>query len=219
MVYPRACGGTAYYLNATTAIEGLSPRLRGNRGYRPSVLDDKRSIPALAGEPARWRSTGAQDGVYPRACGGTPRPHLPCRGYRGLSPRLRGNPRHPGPPNEALGSIPALAGEPSGRIQEKLLAAVYPRACGGTPRAVSSDSLASGLSPRLRGNRPRLRLSEQRPRSIPALAGEPAIPPPEAHIAAVYPRACGGTLPASGKPHRPQGLSPRLRGNRVTPEP
>ena len=51
--------------------------------------------------------------------------------------------------------------------------------------------------------------------SIPACAGEPSLHP-SAHIkASVYPRVCGGTLNECVALDDRQGLSPRVRGNRI----
>ena len=50
-VYPRVCGGTEEPLGKTVAIEGLSPRVRGNRYDLPTQIENERSIPACAGEP------------------------------------------------------------------------------------------------------------------------------------------------------------------------
>ena len=50
-VYPRVCGGTMGWLLPTELSPGLSPRVRGNRGYRHSPGQHRRSIPACAGEP------------------------------------------------------------------------------------------------------------------------------------------------------------------------
>ena len=51
--------------------------------------------------------------------------------------------------------------------------AVYPRVCGGTDTQAELEILAKGLSPRVRGNLRRDRVLANRPRSIPACAGEP----------------------------------------------
>ena len=51
MVYPRACGGTAAQDASYAAIDGLSPRLRGNLGRVRLVVILAGSIPAPAGEP------------------------------------------------------------------------------------------------------------------------------------------------------------------------
>ena len=72
-----------------------------------------------------------------------------------------------------------------------------------------------GLSPRVRGSLIPPRSSEHRLGSIPARAGEPlSYFTAQAH-AAVYPRACGGTLGGSSDKGAGSGLSPRVRGNRT----
>ena len=50
-VYPRACGGTGPGRCPGGSLQGLSPRVRGNRGSGYFGSDVKRSIPARAGEP------------------------------------------------------------------------------------------------------------------------------------------------------------------------
>ena len=91
---------------------GLSPRVRGNRNWRPLTMLTFWSISARAGEPRRIAILKQLKGVYPRACGGTAPNRNPEATQRGLSPRVRGNPfpcAHQRPPS---GSIPARAGEP-----------------------------------------------------------------------------------------------------------
>ena len=170
--------------------------------------------PARAGEPFRPRPTAIAWGVYPRACGGTI-PPCPAQGRcSGLSPRVRGN--HVASRSSAGmgGSIPARAGEPRQPFRAGLWHRVYPRACGGTNDVFRAGRADGGLSPRVRGN-PFLVARRDRPRgSIPARAGEPCAHDGTISSSGVYPRACGGTLPASlfVEPHL--GLSPRVRGNR-----
>ena len=73
---------------------------------------------------------------------------------------------------------------------------------------------ASGLSPRVRGNR-RVSISGGAAAgSIPACAGEPSIATARTKAARVYPRVCGGTVIPVGDALVQQGLSPRVRGNR-----
>ena len=90
-VYPRACGGTFENRDTTRPPAGLSPRLRGNLHDTLRLKKTLGSIPAPAGEPARYRRSGRRVAVYPRACGGTPGPGLRPFPPGGLSPRLRGN--------------------------------------------------------------------------------------------------------------------------------
>ena len=73
-VYPRVCGGTAFQLGADGVIEGLSPRVRGNRGWPRSNMGRRGSIPACAGEPHPSRTAASGCRVYPRVCGGTSSP-------------------------------------------------------------------------------------------------------------------------------------------------
>ena len=93
-------------------VEGLSPRVRGNRIVSIREGLGEWSIPAGAGEPIRAARRREYAAVYPRGCGGTDPGLLHLPACEGLSPRVRGNPQ-PQPasiPNH--GSIPAGAGEP-----------------------------------------------------------------------------------------------------------
>ena len=134
-VYPRACGGTRMIRSLTSSGGRLSPRVRGNPlGFcqGPAVVW---SIPARAGEPAGCGRRRPATWVYPRACGGTPKPFVIGAPSPGLSPRVRGNPRFSLPPSSMSRSIPARAGEPQGCDFPFSSSGVYPRACGGTGQA------------------------------------------------------------------------------------
>ena len=93
---------------------------------------------------------------------------------------------------------------------------VYPRACGGTLAFTLIPLMFAGLSPRVRGNHALLDIDAEARGSIPARAGEPLIAAPLAIQNKVYPRACGGTPSRLGGPGRAPGLSPRVRGNRLS---
>ena len=71
----------------------------------------------------------------------------------------------------------------------------------------------SGLSPRVRGNRPSITPDGVHERSIPACAGEPHCPISATGARQVYPRVCGGTAGSITPPPLTTGLSPRVRGN------
>ena len=71
----------------------------------------------------------------------------------GLSPRMRGNPDNPIPTIGEFGSIPAYAGEPGRLLISARPVGVYPRVCGGTKHCRLARRIATGLSPRMRGNR------------------------------------------------------------------
>ena len=133
-VYPRVCGGTEPGKPGLCFINGLSPRMRGNPGRGKEVQRVERSIPAYAGEPQHELGRVGACEVYPRVCGGT----FYCLAHpaydQGLSPRMRGNPNHPGPMQGRQRSIPAYAGEPQAVGLPSGVEEVYPRVCGGTPR-------------------------------------------------------------------------------------
>ena len=180
-------------LNAR-AGQGLSPRVRGNRLPPPvSIIN----------------------AVYPRVCGGTRRGGRNEDAAQGLSPRVRGN--LPDFQQQIAGhrSIPACAGEPDAVPRCAEGGTVYPRVCGGTAAGRAAGRRMMGLSPRVRGN-PRPARSGGTPhRSIPACAGEPDWRQPHLTIGMVYPRVCGGTCGFPRASIRANGLSPRVRGNRV----
>ena len=214
-VYPRACGGTGSGCVVGCRLSGLSPRVRGNQGGFASLPACHGSIPARAGEPTEGAKLTWWRWVYPRACGGTVTLRVSLYRFMGLSPRVRGNPGGGGVAGQWPGSIPARAGEPDSSHGANELRRVYPRACGGTRRAIQEKYLDPGLSPRVRGNPEGDPGEVPGPGSIPARAGEPGAPPPCHRRLGVYPRACGGTGTCSPTWHCGQGLSPRVRGNRA----
>ena len=94
-VYPRAGGGTRFFIQKMPAATGLSPRGRGNQQLRGRGRVDDGSIPARAGEPSCRRRRRGRDTVYPRAGGGTGNAYDLSSPLTGLSPRGRGNQRGP----------------------------------------------------------------------------------------------------------------------------
>ena len=90
-------------------------------------------------------------------------------------------------------------------------------ACAGEPATITAPATgAGGLSPRVRGNHVLGGVAAAGLGSIPACAGEPDSSRFASQRRGVYPRVCGGTWPKSGPQNCPLGLSPRVRGNRVT---
>ena len=207
------CGGTPGRISPSRLGAGLSPRVRGNRGYRIGTASRAGSIPACAGEP--WSASGPTCvcRVYPRVCGGTSSPSSTQPVMTGLSPRVRGNLSIPMGNGNGGGSIPACAGEPSAVSRGIMALRVYPRVCGGTRQSMLPSTAAGGLSPRVRGNH-QLRFSGAgNEGSIPACAGEPDCGLCGHRSQSVYPRVCGGTREPRGVAMFDIGLSPRVRGN------
>ena len=132
---------------------------------------------------------------------------------KGLSPRGRGNRQHRQGGCTCSRSIPAWAGKPYPRAAVNRRATVYPRVGGETGVLRVISAVATGLSPRGRGNQ---RLADQRldlRGSIPAWAGKPATYETAPKTTPVYPRVGGETSTIPSRSDIVTGLSPRGRGN------
>ena len=211
-VHPRACGGNNSGSSSLRRWPGPSPRLRGKRRMVRPASVNAGSIPAPAGETLTGMATILEGEVHPRACGGNTDWVTGATNPTGPSPRLRGKlrPRAGGWPSQ--GSIPAPAGETSGKLVGRLNPQVHPRACGGNGSGIESLTRIFGPSPRLRGKRG-LRCGKQgRGRSIPAPAGETSLGASGARPQSVHPRACGGNPERRVEDAAQGGPSPRLRG-------
>ena len=232
-VYPRVCGGTFPLQCSPVRTLGLSPRVRGNQRQLVPGREGLGSIPACAGEPRTLLPDIGDEAVYPRVCGGTVGIDTYPMYYKGLSPRVRGNPDEGRAIIGYSRSIPACAGEPARGWLPSPSPRVYPRVCGGTGDRTVLDGLRGGLSPRVRGNRrtrvypltpgrsipacagePQVQISGDDGGSIPACAGEPYIVRFVQDVKEVYPRVCGGTCDQPMYIAQSLGLSPRVRGNR-----
>ena len=190
--------------------------MRGNRTGRPDPRAARRSIPACAGEPRLRQTETARYGVYPRLCGGTLHRLELDSDALGLSPRVRGNRSNRDVVTQSTRSIPACAGEPSGRRPSEGWKWVYPRVCGGTATSRRTSSMMQGLSPRVRGNLVKGLGKVYSNGSIPACAGEPPSGQPCRAPRRVYPRVCGGTSAAFCSSAYRRGLSPsRVPGGGV----
>ena len=91
-VYPRVCGGSTGVVAGQHRRQGLSPRVRGKRGYVLEAHARVGSIPACAGEALSGVGNCRKIGVYPRVCGGSALSDWSAPPARGLSPRVRGKP-------------------------------------------------------------------------------------------------------------------------------
>ena len=111
-VYPRVGGETEVSIETRHAINGLSPRGRGNLGWGGLGDGGCGSIPAWAGKPDRRPLSTRPLGVYPRVGGETARRTKRWRTDGGLSPRGRGNRQGDQCALNRSGSIPAWAGKP-----------------------------------------------------------------------------------------------------------
>ena len=186
-------GGTRPGLRPRQRQQGLSPRVRGNRGRGRHGRNANGSIPACTGEPLPTARIVQSSGVYPRVYGGTLLIPTVTAEILGLSPRVRGNLTGEGCLDLDDRSIPACTGEPCPAAVSHRIEKVYPRVYGGTPPRRRVLSPAAGLSPRVRGNLQQRASGRVEDRSIPACTGEPAGVRLANGIGEVYPRVYGGT--------------------------
>ena len=92
----------------------------------------------------------------------------------------------------------------------------YPRSCGETLDRHRAHSVQSGLSPLVRGNLQHRHQRHQVERPIPARAGKPFVGFQLGIPIGAYPRSCGETRKVVGGCKRERGLSPLVRGNRLS---
>ena len=211
-VYPRVCGGSVKGHAAVGALVGLSPRVRGKRLDHFGGGGFGRSIPACAGEAYANLHARRGRAVYPRVCGGSVKSGVLTNRLHGLSPRVRGKLGAAVSWQPGIGSIPACAGEAPRAPPSTWLNTVYPRVCGGSHSIAFGKFLLKGLSPRVRGKHRQWRRPINRPRSIPACAGEAGNAVSGTAPSPVYPRVCGGSAGEVGAHIEAGGLSPRVRG-------
>jgi len=170
-VHPRACGEQTAQPCHHLGMDGSSPRVRGTAVHRWPGLQERRFIPARAGNSSAARPAPRDLPVHPRACG-EQLPMLNVTGdARGSSPRVRGtaaerNKRNPGPR-----FIPARAGNRENPRPGPDATAVHPRACGEQDQAEGRLDMSSGSSPRVRGTGPADHQGFRVARFIPARAG------------------------------------------------
>ena len=171
--YPRGCGGAITTTSSSRSGSGLSPRVRGSPGPALAIFRCGGPIPAGAGEPRVLPTFFQHRRAYPRGCGGAAMMRSSTARLEGLSPRVRGSPGEGGYSLDRIGPIPAGAGEPPARRRGRCKSRAYPRGCGGAPSGLRVVLTGSGLSPRVRGSRPRRADRGPPAGPIPAGAGEP----------------------------------------------
>ncbi len=131
----------------------------------------------------------------------------------GPSPRTRGSLDQRSAERDRRGSIPANAGEPSGRTHSPPARWVHPRERGGAAERRDHDARPAGPSPRTRGSRSLPPPGEADTRSIPANAGEPGVVRGQHRGFGVHPRERGGAVDPDSPTQPVPGPSPRTRGS------
>ena len=167
--------------------------MRGNRRHHQGRRTRLGPIPACAGQPQQIAERLCRCGAYPRVCGATSTAWRVTSKWKGLSPRVRGNPAALSSCAKSWGPIPACAGQPLSAEALVGRAGAYPRVCGATAISFQGNLRSMGLSPRVRGNQGRQDLSPDRQWPIPACAGQPSMTRWSASRTGAYPRVCGAT--------------------------
>ena len=214
---PPARAGNIDGPPARASAAAVHPRAGGEHVSTCSASNapPDRSIPARAGNMLTVIILLFLWAVHPRAGG----EHIAL--WHGVSflfgPSPRGRGTFVGFSNllTCKRSIPARAGN-IGRCPKTLACySVHPRAGGEHFGAVMGIEGMTGPSPRGRGTLPRVRVLDDGPRSIPARAGNIAVPRPpvlNAELASVHPRAGGEHRVTAADTTAVAGPSPRGRG-------
>ena len=198
-VYPRVGGGNPGQPAMLALDLGLSPRGRGKLCAAGRGRKWIRSIPAWAGETAAFAADFTDGEVYPRVGGGNIFIRYRDDAVLGLSPRGRGKQRGCATGEILPRSIPAWAGETPASIAAIRCIEVYPRVGGGNAALCPLPTVGQGLSPRGRGKPAESKNPPEKPRSIPAWAGETICPSPDPLSPRVYPRVGGGNALDPGR--------------------
>ena len=114
-VYPACTGepNAACMIGIEPLPSGSIPACTGEPGYSMHEVIGGGVYPRVYGEPPCSCAMAREKRVYPRVYGGTLHAHHPVWSGRGLSPRVRGNPRRDETHHSLVGSIPACTGEPA----------------------------------------------------------------------------------------------------------
>ena len=211
-VDPRVGGGSQPCRCLFQIAPGRSPRGRGKPTAATTSSADRGSIPAWAGEAARFHLSWCALWVDPRVGGGSSSGVFASAPWTGRSPRGRGKLEIDQGQRGQGGSIPAWAGEAGGSLGKYRYGRVDPRVGGGSLALQRSKRGSPGRSPRGRGKLAFKTAHLQRFGSIPAWAGEARACTRARLSRRVDPRVGGGSVPDVAVLLAVKGRSPRGRG-------
>ncbi len=170
-VHPRV-GGEHFRPEHRYRVElGSSPRGRGTPAAEKGRKNERRFIPAWAGNTDSGLWFLAETSVHPRVGGEHCRSRGKTENRRGSSPRGRGTRMESLTNGSTYRFIPAWAGNTSGAVSAGCCRSVHPRVGGEHERGGRRREGDSGSSPRGRGTRARPGSAAFRRRFIPAWAG------------------------------------------------
>ena len=170
-VHPRARGERNLTAIRNRTTGGSSPRARGTESRGEPQPEDRRFIPARAGNGAPLSRIRAARPVHPRARGERGDSLEGMWSGIGSSPRARGTAENVGFYCSITRFIPARAGNGTPRAWAAQPSPVHPRARGERVYAVGARSPNAGSSPRARGTDGGRRHCLAAWRFIPARAG------------------------------------------------
>ena len=212
LAHPRAGGENSCV--AVAAMEGIgsSPRGRGKLMSYPSMLKDRRLIPARAGKTDGDRGGHPGWPAHPRAGGENPSTASAFPSCPGSSPRGRGKLQVGDAGGAGGGLIPARAGKTWLQRLRGGVGSAHPRAGGENVEAGGGHWSWSGSSPRGRGKRRGIPARAGGRRLIPARAGKTLSQPLRARRRTAHPRAGGENAAHALAEIYARGSSPRGRG-------
>ena len=210
--HPRVCGEHVVRRADPFNFHGSSPRMRGTLASTPPTLVRPRIIPAYAGNTLSKASTRLRQRDHPRVCGEHWVNSCCLIIAKGSSPRMRGTQVAGTAVGDAVGIIPAYAGNTSWDLSTRRLSWDHPRVCGEHAAEIQACGGYLGSSPRMRGTHYRSSRHRYHRGIIPAYAGNTRQQPRRYRQNRDHPRVCGehafSSVPFSSVP----GSSPRMRG-------
>ena len=211
-VHPRVCGEHLSPTGRFELLRGSSPRVRGTHSWHGLRGNQRRFIPACAGNTRELATWMWMSPVHPRVCGEHVAKSSGGVKSSGSSPRVRGTPTHSlfGIPQGRF--IPACAGNTSGHWRTAAKPPVHPRVCGEHSGTRELTICSNGSSPRVRGTRLSRRSLRLPTRFIPACAGNTSNCSAKSTWTTVHPRVCGEHLRCHRLEIVRDGSSPRVRG-------
>ena len=172
--HPRVCGEHQADRLPTHPQAGSSPRMRGTPRRHASHRGGVGIIPAYAGNTITLSAMHEAYWDHPRVCGEHATGASTQVNCTGSSPRMRGTLQVTQVEREAVGIIPAYAGNTWPPAVAWCKAWDHPRVCGEHLLCVVGRREEQGSSPRMRGTRIDDEHSRRLPGIIPAYAGNTA---------------------------------------------
>ena len=182
----------------------------GNHGEQ-----QRRIIPAYAGNTGRPRACRCRPGDHPRVCGEHTRVLADIDQQLGSSPRMRGTPTAYVIPVGWNGIIPAYAGNTSSSPMNRPARSDHPRVCGEHSFCSHFCVLGVGSSPRMRGTLAVIFFAAVDYGIIPAYAGNTLCVFLFPLSVWDHPRVCGEHASSHLVFAAVAGSSPRMRGTLV----